>query len=167
VRSSPPTPHARHHIDLLDPTLHHVLSGPGTPDLLRERANAGCQIRLLLSAPDSAHLVLADREHGEPIDLLDIPDSAREAERSLTIAEALTATDGVQARTYIAASPHTLLRFDDDLLLAIHLYSVAGDEAPLLHLKRHSDHGLFQRFTAHYQALWDDAQPLTPPSPAS
>jgi transcriptional regulator with XRE-family HTH domain len=161
--------HARHQVDLLDLTLAGILPAAGIAELLREKAQAGCTVRLLLSAPDSAHLVLADNEQGdEHVGLLDIPPSAREAETSLAVAETLVATENIEARTFTAARPNTILRFDDEMLITVHLYATPADQAPLMHLKRHSDHGLFEQFAGHLHALWQDAQPIArQPTPAS
>jgi lambda repressor-like predicted transcriptional regulator len=156
---------ATRQIDLLDLTLAEVLPSPGTPELLAEKAQAGCEVRLLLSAPDSAHLALADSELDEDISLLDIPASAREVERSLAIAAPLTAIDAVEVRTFIAGRFNTILRFDDEMLVALHLYATPTDRAPLLHLKRHSDHGLFEQFAGHFDQVWQDGRPASATSP--
>jgi transcriptional regulator with XRE-family HTH domain len=159
--------HARHEIDLLDFTLADILPTAGTAELLTQNAAAGCEVRLLLSAPDSAHLALADAEQGEDISLLDIPESAQDVERSITIAEKLMTVEAIEARTFIAGRFNTILRFDDEMLVILHLYATSGESAPLLHLKRHSDHGLFEQFADHFDALWQDAQPIVQRPPQS
>jgi transcriptional regulator with XRE-family HTH domain len=148
-------------IDLLDFTLTDVLASAGTIDLLTVKAQAGCEIRLLISAPDSAQLVLAEAEQGTDITLTDIPDSAQEAEHSITLGRSLSTTPGIEARTFIAGRFNTILRFDDEMLVTLHLYGTSGQEAPLLHLQRHSDHGLFEQFAAHYDAIWQGAESVT------
>ena len=38
-----------------------------------------------------------------------------------------------------------------------------ADEAPLLHLRRDADDGLFERFTEHYDSIWTNAStPIHP-----
>jgi transcriptional regulator with XRE-family HTH domain len=150
-------------IDLLDFTLADVLASAGTIELLTAKAQAGCEIRLLISAPDSAQLVLAEAEHGNDITLTDIPESAQDAEHSLTVATSLVAIPGIDARTFIAGRFNTILRFDDEMLVTLHLYGTTGPQAPLLHLQRHSDHGLFEQFAAHYEAIWQAAESLPQP----
>lgn len=157
---------ATKHVDLLDLTLADVLSGAGTTAVLEEKAAAGCSVRLLLSAPDSAHLVLTDAEQGEDVGLLDIPESAREVERSITTVETLITTAGIEARTFVTARVNSILRLDEEMLVILHLYGVPGDAAPMLHLKRQSSHGLFDRFLTHFDALWLNAEPILP-SPTS
>jgi transcriptional regulator with XRE-family HTH domain len=150
-------------VELLDLTLADVLSSAGTAELLAEKAAAGCEVRLLISAPDSAYLALTDVEQGHDITLLDLPPSAEQAERSIHTAEALASAGTVQARTFLAARFNTILRFDDEMLVTLHLYATPSGRAPLLHLKRHSDHGLFEQFASHFDTLWQDAQPITAP----
>jgi hypothetical protein len=154
---------ATQHVDLLDLTLTNVLQQDHATDLLLEKARSACQVRLLLSAPESIHLTVADAELGQDLTLLDIPESAGEAAWTLaTVVPILEA--GAHARTFVAARPNTILRFDDEMLVSLHLYATPAEHAPLLHLKRHSDHGLFQAFSDHYELLWQDAQPVAPRS---
>jgi hypothetical protein len=149
------------HIDLLDLTLTERLSSPGILELLTGKADSGCQVRLLLSAPDSAHLVLADTERGENLSLLDIPPSALAVEQSLAILIPLMGREGFEVRMFIASRFNTILRFDDEMLVTVHLYATPADRAPLLHLKRHSDHGLFEAFAGHFDELWQIATPVS------
>lgn len=148
-------------IDLLDLTLTNILASPQAETLLLEKATAGASIRLLLAAPESAHLTIIDAELGENVSLLDIPPSAEDAASTLQNLETLL-TAGAQARTHRTTPPNTILRFDDEMLLGLRLYGTRDDHAPLLHLKRHSDHGLFTQFTDHYDRLWQAAQPVNP-----
>ncbi len=144
-------------VDILDLTLTDILGQTGTQDLLRERAAAGCQIRLLLSAPESAYLTLNDAELGQDLRLIDIPPSAQDANHTLTLLPPLIAA-GVQARTFITARPTPIMRFDDEMLVGLPLYATPTEQAPLMRLKRHSDHGLFQAFADQYDLLWQDSQ---------
>jgi len=150
-------------IDLLDYTLTDILTSAGTVDLLAAKAAAGCQIRILISAKDSAQLVIAEAEQGADITLTDIPDGAREAERSTAMLQPLLNSDGVEAREFVAGRFNTILRFDDHMLLALHTYGTPGSHASLLHLRRKSEAGLFERFAAHYDAIWQEAgEPIRP-----
>ncbi|WP_249416796.1 hypothetical protein [Streptomyces sp. TS71-3] len=68
---------------------------------------------------------------------------------------------GVQARfsdQHIALSVFT---FDDQMLVTPHLPSLLGRESPMLHLRRLTDDGLYDRFAGHVDALWADGRPVT------
>jgi hypothetical protein len=51
---------------------------------------------------------------------------------------------------------HALVRADDEMLVVLALAGTAGSP-PLLHLRRHTDHGIFERLVTHFAALWDQA----------
>ena len=56
---------ASRHVDLLDLTLTDALQRDHVTDLLVEKAGSDCQVRLLLSAPESIHLTVLDAELDE------------------------------------------------------------------------------------------------------
>jgi transcriptional regulator with XRE-family HTH domain len=58
---------------------------------------------------------------------------------------------------------HTIYRFDEQLLLLLHLADEDPERALSFHLRRASAGGLFDRLTEHYRYLWeDDSQPIDP-----
>jgi hypothetical protein len=70
---------------------------------------------------------------------------------------------GIEIRVLEAPPPHTIHRYDDQLLLTLHLPGVPADQAPLLHLQRAAPGGLFERFADYYDELWEQAsQPIDP-----
>lgn len=152
-------------IDLLDPTLTHLLDQPGMLELLLERAKAGCRIRILLSAPDSGHLLIAEAERHPDVTPVSVPELAREAERAHQLIAPLLEEPGVEARAFVAVAYNSILRADETMLIAPHLYATTPDRAPLLHLERRGEDGLFDRFLAHYDTIWEHAaRPLPPPA---
>lgn len=154
---------ARERIDLLDYTLAHILDSPGITEALKDKARAGCQIRILLSSRDSTHLALAEAEHGHPPSLTGIPAAASDIDRALGRLQPLLGIPNLDARTFIASRFNTILRFDEQMLLTLHLYGLPPVSAPLLHLRRTGRDGLFEQFACHYDAIWDDAgRPITP-----
>jgi len=70
---------------------------------------------------------------------------------------------GIEIRVLEAPAHHTIYRFDEQLLLSLHLHGPDPEQAPLLHLRRAAPGGLFYRFTEHYNNLWEqDSQPINP-----
>jgi hypothetical protein len=49
----------------------------------------------------------------------------------------------------------SVFRFDDDALVTPHLARLAGHDSPLLHLRRAGAEGMFSRFSAHAEELWE------------
>lgn len=72
--------------------------------------------------------------------------------------EKLGAHEGLETRFSAAsdAGNHVSLsvfRFDDDALVTPHLARLVGHDSPLLHLRRHAEGGMFDRFAEHAEEL--------------
>lgn len=63
----------------------------------------------------------------------------------------------IEIRVLEAAPPHTIHRFDDQLLLALHLAEQDERQAPLLDIKRAAAGGVFDRLAENYDKLWNQA----------
>lgn len=142
-------------IDLLDFTFQDIAT-VAVP-LLAAKASAGCRIRVLVSDPDSVHLLSTEAESRDLTEPYELPELARDAERTLGTLQPLISADGVEVRTFIAARYNAILRFDDHMLVALHLWGTTPTDVPLLHLHRRGDDGLFDRFAGHYDAVWNHA----------
>ncbi len=65
---------------------------------------------------------------------------------------------GIELGTFWAERYNTILRFDDQMLVTLHLWATPGPEAPLIHLQRRGEHGLFDQFAGHLDAIQDQAR---------
>jgi hypothetical protein len=145
---------ARDRIALLGATLADMITAPGVIDVLKTKADAGCQINILIAHPKSIWVTtLAEQlgqdhpdEHGNtPLD--------HELNRSHNLLTALAEHRQIDIRTHWAENASTILRFDDQMLVTLHLHHRPASHAPLLHLQRHTDTGLFDQFTSHLDAI--------------
>ena len=172
---------ARQQIDLLDPTLHDLLTAAHTIDLLADKARSGCQIRILIAHPKSIWITAVAQQLGHT-EIDDQGNTAidRELNQSLHHLHQLAGHDRIELRAFWAERTMSILRFDDQMLITTHLHGVPGTHAPLLHLQRRDDHGPFDQYATHLDAICQDAsepiaadldpgEPLAPPSvpPAS
>jgi lambda repressor-like predicted transcriptional regulator len=144
-------------IDLLDLTLAHIINSKGTVEILAAKAADGCHIRILISNPESAHLTVTEAERTPGQDLIHRPALADEAQRILDLLEPLRSVRRIEVRTFVAPGYNSILRADDQLLAAVHLWGTGPAQAPLLHLRAGEHHDLFAQFTAHYDAIWSQA----------
>jgi hypothetical protein len=60
---------------------------------------------------------------------------------------------------YAAPLHNSLFRFDDEMFVTPHLYATTGYRAPLLHLRRLGNDGIFDSFAGHFEAMWASAKP--------
>lgn len=108
-----------------------------------------------LDTPGVAELLVAKATHGCGVRIL-----VYDAGRHLA---PLVDQAGIEIRVLEVPAPHTIHRFDEQLLLILHLLGRDAERAPLLHLRRAGPGGMFDRFTGHYNDLWEqESQPIKP-----
>jgi hypothetical protein len=120
-------------------------------------AGSGCQIRVLISDPESAHLTITQAERSPDHRLTQRPALADDIHRSLDLFRQLHATDRIEIRTFVAPRYNSITRADDQMLVTTHLWAIATPDAPVLHLARSVAGGVFDRFADHYDAIWTNA----------
>ena len=149
---------ATERIDLLDDTLGHIIDRDTIAELAR-LADAGCEIRVLVSDRESIHLTISELERDPAAAPTWTPPAAWDTERTLGYLQPILSHPHVHARAYTAAGAGSILRVDEQLLLSLPLHGTPAVDGPLLHLARHDDGGLFDRYAHHYDAIWTIAQP--------
>jgi hypothetical protein len=125
------------------------LEQPNLRTVLRRKADGGCRVRFLVGDPDSE--VTRHREEVEGVPL------TVGARIRITLDELGKLHDVPNIATrlgdeHIAMS---VFVFDHEMLVTPHLANLVGHDSPMLHLRRHQDDGLFDRFSYHVNALWD------------
>jgi lambda repressor-like predicted transcriptional regulator len=68
----------------------------------------------------------------------------------------LTDRPGIEIRILHAPARHDIHRFDEQLLLTLHLGGEDPDRAPVLQVRRAAPAGMFDRLTGHYSDLWEN-----------
>lgn len=129
------------------------LEHPNLSKVLRRKAEQGCRIRFLIGDPDSE--VTRRRESVENVPLT----VSTRIRITLSELEKLRDVPGIEARfsdDHIALS---VFAFDSQMLVTPHLANLVGHDSPMLHLQRHQDDGIFDRFTHHVKELWNTAHP--------
>lgn len=155
---------ARDQIDLLEHTLTGILPAPGAIETLAAKADAGCQIRILIAHPESIYLAGLAEELGqrEPDNHGNLP-LELQIDQARALLQPLLGHPHIQIASHWAERFNTILRFDDEMLVVLHLYAARAPHAPLLHLQRRSDEGVFEQFAAHVEAIHHQAsEPLAP-----
>ena len=141
-------------VDLVGYSLMSILGTDAAIKALRQKAADGVSVRIAVADPTDQHVIAADiaahgaghliarvnAAHGRLLELIGHP--------------------GVETRIHHVASCHAILRFDDQLLMTIHLHGTPGVQAPVLHISRHHDYGIFDQLTRHLEEVWQTAQPL-------
>jgi lambda repressor-like predicted transcriptional regulator len=123
-------------------------ANPRLVDQLKEKAAAGCAIRIALADPDSQAVTERDQEEGLGGAL---PARIRTTLHHLAD---LKGEDGISLRLHATPMYNSIFRFDDEMLVTPHLYAQPGYASPVLHLRRIGAHGIFNNFLLHFERVW-------------
>ncbi|WP_270889238.1 helix-turn-helix domain-containing protein [Pedococcus sp. 5OH_020] len=149
-------------IDLLGYTLYFLPhQHPQLVELLLDKCEQGCRVRVALADPQSEHVQRRDAEEHEAITL--VP----RIRSTLDAFQPLLDCPNADLRFQDAPLYNSVFRFDDQMLVTPHLYATPGRSAPLLHLRRLGPNGIFSRFSAHFEGIWSDSRPIDPDRPAT
>lgn len=126
---------------------------PGIAAALTKRAESGVKIRLLFGDPDSPHVVERGREEG-------IEDAIQHKIRNtLAHYRPLANVAGVDVRLHATNLYNSIYRFDDEMLVSLHVHGLPAAHAPLLHLRQLAEGDLCRIYTDSFERIWADASP--------
>ena len=143
---------ARERIDILVYAavfLHEAY--PRLNELLTERAAEGCTVRIAIGDADSDNVQARGQEerfgHG-------IESRCRLAFMHY---RPLADTPGIEVRTHATTLCNSLYRADDQQLVNAHAWGVNAYDAPVWHLRRHWEGGMFDTYADSFDAVWATA----------
>ncbi|MEU5486933.1 XRE family transcriptional regulator [Streptomyces sp. NPDC020196] len=146
---------AREQIDVLVYAavfLHEAY--PRLNELLKERAAEGCTVRIAVGDADSPNVQQRGDEekfgHG-------IQSRCRLA---LMHYRPLIGVPGIEVRTHATTLYNSIYRADDQALVNAHVWGVNAYKAPVWHLRRNGEDGMFDTYAGSFDAVWATATPV-------
>lgn len=127
------------------------------PDLGRtmvDKGRSGVRTRLLFGEPGSK--VLMDRGDEEGIGL---GVDAR-VRTSLRYLGPVHAEPGVEVRLHDTVLYNSLFRFDDELLVNVHVHGAPAPQNPVIHLRRIPGGRMFDHYLDSFRRIWEQATPF-------
>ncbi|MCC3774515.1 helix-turn-helix domain-containing protein [Streptomyces sp. UNOB3_S3] len=146
---------AREHIDVLVYAavfLHEAY--PALNDLLRQRAAEGCAVRIAIGDPEDPCV----RQRGEEEKFGHGIESR--CRLALMHYRPLVGTAGIELRTHRTTLYNSLYRADDEVLVNAHAWGANAYAAPVWHLRRTGDGGMFDTYAESFGAVWATATPV-------
>ncbi len=145
-------------IDLLGYAMQFLPEDHSRLDrMLIDKAGSGCQVRIALADPDSPYVSERDEEEGLGGTF---PDRIR---TTIDHFEPLFGVDGIDLRFHQTRMYNSVFRGDDEMFVTPHLFGLKGYRAPLLHIRRLADDGVFDGFLAHFERVWALSTPIPEP----
>ncbi|MFF0489354.1 XRE family transcriptional regulator [Nocardia sp. NPDC004068] len=128
---------------------------PESIELIRQKAENGVNVRILLGDPDSPEMALRGREER----LYEaIPARIRMA---LTYYSPLVGAPGVEFSLHRTCLYNSIFRYDDQMLVNQHVYGTYGYMAPILHLRHIRGGDFFDMYVNSFERVWETALPIT------
>ncbi|TVL92283.1 helix-turn-helix domain-containing protein [Streptomyces sp. SAJ15] len=146
---------AREQIDVLVYAavfLHEAY--PRLNDLLRERATEGCAVRIAVGDPDSANV----RQRGEEERFGHGIESR--CRLALMHYRPLVGVPGIEVRAHSTTLYNSIYRADDQMMVNAHVWGVNAFGAPVWHLRRSGEGGMFDTYVDSFDAVWGTATPV-------
>lgn len=134
------------------------LEHPGLRNILRRKAESGCRIRFLVGDPDSEVT-----RHREELEAVPLTVSTR-IRVTLDELSKLEGVSGIETRFSDEHIAMSVFVFDEEMLVTPHLARLVGHDSPMLHIRRHQNEGLYDRFAYHVAELWESGHIATPAS---
>ena len=139
---------AREHIDVLAYAASFLFdSVPNFTQLITDAAGRGVQVRMMFGDPDCEAVRVRGEEEG-------IGDAlAGRCRLTWRYVEPLTRLPGVDVAAHATTLYTTMVRADNDLLANIHQLGLPAGKAPVLHLRRITDDGLWTSYLKTFERV--------------
>ena len=123
---------------------------------LRAKAEAGARVRLVFGDPEGQQLAARDTEQAIG--------GGVAGRVAAVLADYRPLADVVQIRLHDTPLYNSIYRFDDELLVNIHVYGLLAAYTPCLHIRRIAGQ-FFSTYLESFERVWASARPLDrPPS---
>lgn len=123
---------------------------------LREKAEAGAEVQILLGDPDSPHVAIRGSEEGIGEAM------ASKIRNVLSFYERLRNVPRVSIRFHSTTLYNSIYWFDEEMLVNTHVYGFPAAHAPVLHLRRLSGGDFFDTYADSFERVWTSSRAVWP-----
>lgn len=141
-------------IDVLAYSGLFLAEDAGLLDVLASKAREGVRVRIALGDPESPQV--AERGAEENIGGA----LAAKIRNALTLCAVLRDVRNAEIRLHRTTLYNSIYRSDDDLFVNQHAYGISASDAPVFHLHKDGDRGMFNRYVESLERVWLLATPL-------
>jgi hypothetical protein len=121
--------------------------------LLGNKARSGTNVRIIVGDPDSPHVNQRGQDEG-------IHDAMAAKIRNAIMLYRPLLPAGASMRLHSTVLYNSLYFGDDEMLINQHIHGIAAAYAPVLHLRRRAEDGIFSTYVDSFERVWEPAAPL-------
>ena len=70
--------------------------------------------------------------------------------------------DNMDIRMHTTTLYNSILRFDDEMLVNMHVFGLVGSQAPVMHLRQLGSGDLFETYMESFDQVWAGARAFEP-----
>ena len=122
--------------------------------VLGRKARTGVTVRINFGRPGSEAVELRSAEEGLGPDVL-----AARIRYGLAAYRPLLEVPGLEFRFHETTLYNSIFRFDEQMIVNMHVYGVAGAHAPALHLRKLGPGDLFDTYARSFVEVWNQSEP--------
>ncbi|MEJ2862602.1 XRE family transcriptional regulator [Actinomycetospora flava] len=141
-------------IDVLVHAGQFLHERAGFISTVKAKAEAGVDVRIAFGAPESAATELRSTEERLGPGVL----GAR-IRYGLASYRPLRHTAGVEFRFHETTLYNSIFRFDDEMIVNMHVFGVPGPHAPAMHLRKLAAGDVFDTYERSFVAVWEQSKP--------
>ncbi|MGX1774785.1 helix-turn-helix domain-containing protein [Nocardia brasiliensis] len=121
------------------------------------KARSGTKVRMLLGDPDGKHVELRTTEEriGEGA-------IAAKIRNVLAFFKPVLAVPGIEFRLHDTTLYNSIYRFDDEMIVNMHVHGHMAPQSPAMHLRQLSGGTLFELYTESFDSIWSESKVYSP-----
>lgn len=119
---------------------------------VKKKTRDGLAVRMLFGDPDADEATKRSGE--ERLASTTVPSRIRNA---LALIEPLVGIEGVELRFHKTTLYNSIFRFDDEMIVNMHVYGQPGAYAPALHLRQLPAGDLFETYSNSFEQVWSES----------
>ncbi len=135
--------------------LHLPEANPTWVKELQARCEDSVQVRIAFGDPESVNIRSRGDEEGVGEGM------AARIRYAMAWHRPLVACPGVSIRFHSTVLYNSILRFDDQMLVNPHIYSMPAFRAPVLHLRQIEGCPLFATYAECFERIWESSRPMS------
>jgi len=136
--------------------LHLPEANPSWPEEIRKKCEESVKVRIAFGDPESANVRTRGDEEGVGAGL------AARINYALAWHRPIFGSPNLSIALHSTVLYNSILRFDDQMLVNPHIYSMPAFRAPIIHLRRIEGGPLFQTYVECFERIWDGSRPFVP-----
>jgi hypothetical protein len=134
--------------------LHLPEANPTWVKEIQRKCEEGVSVRIAFGEPDSSQVRTRGDEEGVGAGM------AARINYALAWHRPILGTPNLRIAFHSTVLYNSILRFDDQMLVNPHIYSMPAFRAPVIHLRRIPGGPLFDTYVECFERIWADSRPL-------